>query len=746
MASGDSGKHRWSFSRVGGIHQVVLQSAEDLAALPELDQKLWLALSCPVNGLDLDPATLKLVDTDGDGHIRAPEVLAAVRWTLECLRDPEGLLQGKTTLPLSAINDQNPEGKNILAAAREILTALEKPQATTIGPEDTTDTTRIFSKTRFNGDGVVPASASEDPEIAAAIEDIMAGVGSKTDRSGLPGIDRELVEQFFKEAQALSDWYAAAEKDPKCLPLGERSMAAFDALEAVAPKVEDFFVRCKLASFDPRAAAALNREEKEYLALGTRDLTLDTPDVAALPLSRVEPDRALPLLRGVNPAWAGRLLTFHDEAVVPLLGEKAEIGEADWRKLKSAFADHAAWRKTKPATRVEKLELSRIRMRLRPGTRSAIEQLIEKDLARAPEFNALAAVDRLVRYHRDLYRLLKNFVSFEDFYGRERKAVFQAGTLYIDQRACDLCIRVEDVGKHAATAHRSQTCLLYCDCTRQGSGEKLSIAAAMTAGDSDNLMVGRNGVFYDRQGRDWDASVVRIIENPISIRQAFWSPYKRLVRFISEMVAKRAAAADSAVHEKTTVIVTGAASGEPAKAPLQKPKIDIGTVAALGVAVGGITAALGAFLQAFFGLGIWIPLGLVGLVLLISGPSMIIAWLKLRQRNLGPILDACGWAVNTRAMINLPFGRSLTSQAKLPPGARVQRADPFKPRHFKRNLVMVLGTILVLGALWFFGLLDRILPAPIRSTEVMGEIAPAAEAAPASAPAPAPAEAPAAKP
>ena len=55
----------------------------------------------------------------------------------------------------------------------------------------------------------------------------------------------------------------------------------------------------------------------------------------------------------------------------------------------------------------------------------------------------------------------------------------------------------------------------------------MTIAAAFTAGDSDNLMVGRNGVFYDRKGRDWDATIVKIVEHPISIRQAFWLPYKQ---------------------------------------------------------------------------------------------------------------------------------------------------------------------------------------------------------------------------
>ena len=102
-------------------------------------------------------------------------------------------------------------------------------------------------------------------------------------------------------------------------------------------------------------------------------------------------------------------------------------------------------------------------------------------------------------------------------------------------------------------------------------------------------------------------------------------------------------------------------------------------VAALGVAVGGITAALGALLQSLFGLGFLMPLGILGMVLLISGPSMLIAWLKLRQRNLGPILDANGWAVNALTRVNIPLGRSLTSTAVAAPGLRALPGGPVRP-------------------------------------------------------------------
>jgi transposase len=63
-------------------------------------------------------------------------------------------------------------------------------------------------------------------------------------------------------------------------------------------------------------------------------------------------------------------------------------------------------------------------------------------------------------------------------------------------------------------------------------------------------MTGRNGVFYDRGGRDWDATIVRIVEHPISIRQAFWAPYKRIARMVSEQLHKVAAARSRAAEER----------------------------------------------------------------------------------------------------------------------------------------------------------------------------------------------------
>jgi len=272
------------------------------------------------------------------------------------------------------------------------------------------------------------------------------------------------------------------------------------------------------------------------------------------------------------------------------------------------------------------------------------------------------------------------------------------------------------VAAHSTMAHLGGTYLAYCECSRKESSEKIKIAAALTEGDADNLMVGRNGVFYDRKNLDWDATIVKIIEHPISIRQAFWSPYKRIARMIGEQIEKIAAARDKAADTGAASLITDvsakAEAGKAAAAPAQPFDVGkfAGIFAALGLAVGAIGTAIASVVTGFMGLLWWqIPLAFAGLILFISGPSMVIASLKLRQRNLSPILDACGWAVNTRARINIPFGSSLTAIAKLPEGSSRLLKDPFaeKSRPWKTYIFLLILLIIAVllwqnGAMIFF--------------------------------------------
>jgi hypothetical protein len=142
-------------------------------------------------------------------------------------------------------------------------------------------------------------------------------------------------------------------------------------------------------------------------------------------------------------------------------------------------------------------------------------------------------------------------------------------------------------------------------------------------------------------------------------------------------------------------------------------------VAAIGVAIGGIGTMLAGVFGTILGLGKWLPVGIVAVLMAISGPSMAIAWLKLRKRNLGPILDANNWAVNGSARINVAFGAAMTSVAELPKGAQRSMSDPFADKPARWRRWVVLAVVLLLGGSWYFGKLDAYLPEKIRSTTVV---------------------------
>ncbi len=702
--------HPWQFFRAGGLDQVKLETGADLAHLASLDPKLWIALACPTKGLEFDQRTLDLVDTDKDGRIRVPEILAAIAWALARLKSGDSLARGDSPVELANLATDKPEGQAILAAAKQILTALGKPDASSIAVTEIADTAKIFAQTRFNGDGIVPAEAASDPATKQAILDIIATVGSKPDRSGLPGVDSALVDKFFGEIQAVADWTAKADQSsgaPTGIQfLGDRTSGAYAALQAMRTKVDDYFNRCHLAAFDHRAANHLNRPESELVAAAAKDLSTLGAEIAALPLAQVGSGRPLPLVEGVNPAWAAAMAAFRSQVAAPILGiARTSLTELEWHETVAKFQAHAAWAAAKPATAVEKLGPDRLRELLTGSAREEIAKLIARDTALAGEMAAIESVERLVRYHRDLARLLANFVNFADFYDPARPTVFQAGTLYLDSRHCDLCIQVADAGAHAGVAALSKCYIAYCDLKRPG--ETMKIAAVFSNGDADYLMVGRNGLFVDRKGRDWDATITKIVDNPISIRQAFWSPYKKFIRMVEEQVAKRAAAAESAADSKLATAATATANADksaPAK-PAEPKKFDLALITGIGVALGSIGTMLAAIFAKVLDLAWWqYPLVLVALVLVISLPSMLIPWLTLRQRTLGPVLEANGWAINGRVKINIPLGTSFTALAKLPPGARRSLEDPFEDksaaRARRRFVLLVLLAALVGAAAW----------------------------------------------
>ena len=703
--------YKWEFESIGGTSRVRITSGNDIAHLGELDPKMWTVLSCPVQGLEIPDKSLAYMDVDSDGKIRVNDVIAVSKWITGVLKNADLLLEGKDSIDIKELNLECETGRKLYGAAVQILQNLGK-EGSVISVADTADRTAIFAKTRFNGDGVITETSTDDADLKALVAAAVASTGGVADRSGAQGVNADLIESFYAALAEYAAWQAAAVE----APFGADTDKAIEAYNALDAKVRDFFMRSKLAAFSPDSTSALDVQTSRIEAISAENLTGKGEEIASYPIARVTGKAEIDLSEAVNPAWAAQFATLRSIAVP---ARKKVLTEDDWDAIGAQFAAYTAWKSAKAGSSVEALGLDTVKAYLEQNRKAELLALVAEDAALAEEAGNIELVEKFLFIFRDFYRLLKNFVTLHDFYNKDKgvAAIFQSGRLIVDQRECRFCMKVTDMAKHNASAASSGMYLLYCDCTTNTKPGKLQIVAAVTVGEIGDLIVGKNAIYYDNEGVEWDAVITKIIDNPISIAQSFWSPYRRMAAAVENLISKSAADKDAKIMADATAKINAApaavppAAGTDSDKPVAAPPFDIakfaGIFAAIGMAVGMIGSALAALAKGIFALTWWqLILAFVGIMLIISGPAMVMAWLKLRRRNIAPLLNANGWAINAASKISIPFGETLTDVAKYP---KLKLKDPYAKKGlapWKSVLISLSALIVVLGGLWLANLLD----------------------------------------
>ena len=690
----------WTYCSLGGVVRVNITSGEDIAHLGELDQKQWTVLSCPTADLEFDARTLKLIDTDGDGKIRVAEIVAAAQWLTSVLKDKDLILKGESELALDRINTDCEAGQRLYNSAKHILAnlGLEKD---TITVDEASDSVAIFKDTKFNGDGVITPASADDEALKALITTVAEKAGSATDRSGEAGVTAEQIEAFYAALADYAAWQAAAEADKgNIFPYGENTAEALAACDAVKDKVADYFMRCKLIRFDDAVSGAVDVSADRLGAIADKNLATQSEEIATYPMARPGKEAVLPF-DGINPAWQAAFGAVKALVLDVDFPNAKEITEEQWAGVLAKFAPYTAWMAEKKGEAVEALGLEEVQALLKADRKAELLALVDADKALEEESNSIDEVGRLMLYYRDFAKLLRNYVIFTDFYGRKEgtRGIFEAGKLYIDERCCDLCIKVADMGAHGDMPKLSGMFLLYCKCTSKAKGETMDIVAVMTDGNTRDLRPGKNGIFYSLDGQDWDAVITKVVENPISVKSAFWAPYRKVAQFISDKIDKSAADKDADSLSKLTATADAGPAG--AKQPFDIAKF-AGIAAAVGMALAGVGAVLVALGAAVKSLVWWQWLVIIAAVMLIiSGPSCFIAWRKLRKRNLGPVLNANGWAVNSQVLVNILFGKTLTSVAKYP---KMKLDDPYAKRTpwWRKCLRSLLALLIIAFAVCYF--------------------------------------------
>jgi hypothetical protein len=310
-------------------------------------------------------------------------------------------------------------------------------------------------------------------------------------------------------------------------------------------------------------------------------------------------------------------------------------------------------------------------------------------------------LEKLILMQAFILNLVNNFVSFPDLYDTHERAMFERGTLVMDGRRFNLAVTVDDRKQHAQVAQTSNMFVVYVEVAPKDNAPKYEVALPVTSGGKGNLCLGKRGVFYDLNDNECDARVVHIIENPISYREALSAPFKRVGRLLTGKIESLTTQAekklDSEVASTFTEVTT---TGTPApQTPAQPSGTAAGSllmggsvaVAALGSAAAYITKTIADVNP------ITMVLGVLGAVVLVMVPISVVAFFKLRRRDLSAILEGSGWGINARMRLTRAQCHFFTKRPGYPLTARGIRRIAWS--WLLVGAVLILG---ILGSIYFF--------------------------------------------
>ena len=676
-------QRKTTFRKFGRSYQLEVTRAEDLTEVLQTDEALWATTSAAVDMVRADPDFLSYLDTDSNRRIMCFEVKTAVRWLLNVLTDLSGITTGADILRIDAISTRSDEARQIADTAAKILDLLAADDRDRVSLDQIRLAKKRIEMTPVSETGVVLPAATDDIKVRKFICDVLDTVGGLPHPGGSMGIDESKLNEFLGHARAYLDWRKQAtipdgQEASPIMPLGAETVGGFALLESLRAKIDQYFAQCKLLAFDRQLARLLGeRKEPE----GTVDLT-DTEAIHTYllraPLSSPHARPTLSLDQDLNPRYVDAMMDFRDTVLNRLLDEEMTVlSEEAWDRITAQFAGYENWLRNKRGAPVEKLGETLLQEYLEPTYAGAVCSLIAEGTTTRSLLNKVRSVEKLLLYQMWMIRFVNNFVSFPYLFDEATRAMFEMGTLVLDSRRFKLSVRVENRAQHIGTAAMGNMFVVYAE-VLQPSGQKYEVAVPVTAGRRGNLYVGKRGIFQDVAGSELNAQIVHIIENPIAIVEAVRAPFKRvtdlLAKKIEEMTAAAQARLDTVVKSSIPDTVVPAGGSAPAAPPTQQPVAAPEGIRSLGnMLVGGsiAIAALGsatAFITKTLAGLRWysILIALAAAILAVLLPATILAFVKLRKRDLSSILEASGWAVNTRMRITFRQGRFFTLQPRVP--------------------------------------------------------------------------------
>lgn len=747
----------------GGSRQVLIENAAHLEYLDKIDPALWAATSVPVRDLNVDPDLLKILDATNIGRLRSDDLISLRDWLFLRLAHRDGLGSHSDAVKACDFNEANDAGAAMKKGALHLLAEVGKAEGDTLTLADVRDFRGSYSKRLVNGDGVVtPAQITSDGAKDFA-EKIIATIGGSAELSGETGVGKADIEKFRAEAKKYVDWEAQGKSDAAIHPMGDDTEAAYACVTGLKAKVEEFFDQCALLELEGSAKADLQLGADALKAIAQNGPDAVAEHLKKSPIAPPSPDGKLDFEGAINPLYKAAIETLRNLVIAKHPGLSAAeksmpaMDRDDWKKIEGVFGAYAAWKAARPAGAFDALPADLLDAEKSAALDAELVSFIDKDLTGAGELSVLEDMEKLLLLQRWFLDVACSMVNFHSLYAPKERSILNAGTLVIDGRRLEFCQRVFDRAGHKKIATESLFFLVYAAISeKEGAPVAMEVVAPLTAGERGQLRVGKRGLFVDHKGKQWDAVIVDMVENPISLSEAIRAPFKKAAKTISEKIesltsAKMKEQEDLATGKLNAGLDSVEAASKAPPAPAADaakpaaPAADAKAPAAGGSGIkdlvlgGGIAfAALGSSIAFIVkALSEVNPLNaaitVVSVILAIVLLLTLMSWNKLKKRDLSLLFEANGWAVNARQKLSRRLGGRFTISPKLPKGTKLVLKEPAiegeEPKSHKGLIIAIVVAILAIaGAIGYQHHVTKLAEEEAKKAEA-AQVAKAAKAA-----------------
>lgn len=674
------------YRRFGGSTHVRIDTFAELKEAVSIPETQWVATSAPLSSFVADQRFLELLDADGNKRLRVDELQAAVHWMATMFEREGGVDSRAAMLTLSDLTPAAEPLKSAAVAVLDVVNATDRNSITLTQIREAEAPLRAAGR---NGDGIVAPEHLPEP-LRTLATTIMKTAEATKNRADKAGLAPATLENFRKERDLL-----LAHLQKKNEIFGAVAVTGMDSLawarrvDAVADRLDEHFLLCRLVASQPdareRFRLAADRIEGLVGNRGAMEAAL-----AALPIAPPDPSGVLSwstLHRG--PSYE-QLLAFAKEVAGPVVGQSEYLSEQQWRELHKKAAAILEWQSTFDKSPVAAADVAAIDDK----DLDALKAAQDRDLEDKKHLDAIADLEKLVLFQRFILDIANSFMAMPDLYTSHR-AMYERGWAVLAGRRYELSLLVPDFAAHKTHTEKGTTCVVYGKVQDKDGGVTFDVVMPKTRGWSNEISVGKRGVFYDRDSKEFDIVVTHLVRQPVSVMEAALTPFLRIGEFLNEKLESMNAGVDDAVKKQSAALgkqidtakaavvpgTTPPASPAPAPAtPTPAPAAAAPASPAMGnaLAMGGLAvAAVGssvAFIAAqlkALSVGDLVSIVMLGF-LAIAAPSGFVGWLKLRKRNLAQLLEGSGWALNDRLRVTKNLAARITQTPSRVKGSRLE--------------------------------------------------------------------------